>query len=32
VIPQVSGSVRMNFTAFGLGVSSISAILGILIS
>src|SRR5687768_17513760 len=29
VIPQVSGSLRMNFIAFGFGVGSISAILGI---
>jgi hypothetical protein len=28
VIPQVSGSLRMNFIAFGFGVGSISAIFG----
>ena len=28
-MPQVSGSLRMNFFAFGFGVSSMSAILGI---
>jgi len=32
VTPQVSGSLRVNFIAFGLGVSSISAIFGILTS
>src|SRR4051812_30118318 len=30
VIPQVNGSLRMNFIAFGFGVPSISAIFGIL--
>src|SRR3954469_18757852 len=29
VIPQVNGSLRMNFIAFGFGVGSMSAILGI---
>jgi hypothetical protein len=28
-MPQVSGSLRMNFIAFGFGVGSISAIFGI---
>jgi hypothetical protein len=28
-IPQVNGSLRMNFIAFGFGVGSISAIFGI---
>ncbi len=29
-MPQVSGSLRMNFLAFGFGVGSTSAILGML--
>src|SRR4051794_35127312 len=30
LMPQVSGSLRMNFFAFGFGVSSISSILGMI--